>query len=178
MSSESSKYLPLVEQYLRETIVLDVGSGGMPVVAHAIQVELSKESMRTYRGGEQPSPLIQIHGDDASFHLPFKSGTIRTCFSSHLIEDGTVEQQAAWMREWCRVTMSGGHIVVLHPDNDRWNHAVANGQPPNCAHKNQLSAGQLSRMVADWRLPMDSIEDRLTNLSPKDYGLVTIFKKR
>lgn len=178
MSSESSKYYSLVEQYLRETIVLDIGSGNSPVVPHAIQVELSKESMTTYRGGEPPSPLIQIHSDTAAMNLPFKTGTIHCSFSAHLIEDGTIEQQRIWMTEWTRVVSPGGFVVILHPDNDRWNHAVAHlGQPVNCAHKNQLAAGQLSRMAKDWKLPLECIEDRLTNLFPNDYGLISCFRR-
>lgn len=151
--------------------VLDLGSGGSPVVPWAIQVELPHEEFNNYTAGSKPEVEPQWRG--SAFDLPFKDGTVDTVFSSHLLED--FNDWTPILSEWTRVLKVGGHIVILIPDKTRWNEALKRGQPPNCAHMHEGNVGELSTYAQ--KLGITVIVDGLTNLSPDDYSILFVAKK-
>lgn len=156
--SEAAKYRPLYEQYLGGNIV-DVGSGGWPCHPRAIQIELESSSFNHYTGGRPPAFPLQWQQNDAYRNLPFKDGTVDVLFSSHLLED--FEDWWPILREWSRVLKSGGHLIVIVPDKERWRNALRLGQPPNCQHRHESRPGELSEYAAG--LGVSVIRDSLTN---------------
>lgn len=172
--SEAHKYLELTQHYLTG-LTLDLGSGGWPVVPHAIQVELPKDQFDAYTGGRIPAYPIQIHGD--IFNLPFKNDAVDSIHSSHLIEDFPRDQWLVLFREWGRVLKPGGHMVVLVPEHERWQYCVqVLGQTPNCSHfGREPSVGDMTHYAT--QVGFEVITERLTDLFPNDYTIMGIFKK-
>jgi SAM-dependent methyltransferase len=152
---------------------IDIGTGGDPIVPHAIQVELSLPTYLYYNSNQPPRSPIQWHGDDAALNLPFKDSVLDWVASSHLIEDYL--DWTPCLREWTRVLRPGGRLIINLPDKVRWQAALDRGQPPNCAHKHESHPGELSSYAPmfNWRV----IEDRLTNVTPEDYNILFVAEK-
>ena len=169
--SESAKYVHLVEHLMPpEFNVLDLGSGGWPIVPHAIQVELHSAEFRRYTSG-QSRPPIQWKGN--ALDLPFRDRMVDVLFSSHLIED--IYDQREALVEWQRVVKYGGLMIIMHPDRDIWNYCIQHrGQPPNCAHKAERKAGELGEIGR--QIGLEVIKDELTNLFEFDYNILTILR--
>lgn len=170
MSSETSKYRKFTTKYCVGNGI-DVGSGGDPVVPHAIQVELPKDEYAKYRSGDVHGSPIQWHGN--AVELPFKDKTLDWVYSSHLLEDFL--DWKPLLREWTRVLKRGGHLIILIPDKALWDAAISRGQLPNCAHKHEGYVGELSTHAKHfgWKV----IEDRLTKLTPEDYTILFIAQR-
>jgi SAM-dependent methyltransferase len=170
--SEASKYVHLVADLMPESKnVIDIGSGGWPVVPHAIQIELTMPEFTQYTAGTAHLP-IQWKGN--GMDLPFKDQVADVVFSSHLIED-IVDQQGA-LAEWSRVLKPGGLIILMHPDREMWNYCINHlGQPPNCAHKAERRVGEFTAIAKSLNLTV--VRDEMTNLWEHDYNIITIFKK-
>ena len=164
--SETSRHRHLAAPYCVGNGV-DIGSGGDPVVPHAIQVDLLQPYTKV---GDE---TIQWHGD--ALDLPFKDGTCDWAFSSHLLEDF-----ADWnppLREWTRVLKPGGHLVILLPDRERWAAALMRGQPPNLAHQHEGSPGELSTYCDV--LGLEPIVDGLIHPDdPNEYSLMFVGRKK
>lgn len=169
--SEVSKYRELVARYCAGN-VLDIGSQGDPVVPWAIQVELPEAEFQQYSGGMSLDQAGVWRGD--GLQLPFKDDTLDAVFSSHLIED--FEDWRIPLREWSRVLKTGGHLVILTPDDDLFNAAVVGGQPPNCAHRHCGKIGEISGLLMGIH-PFQVLNDRLTNLFPGDYTILFAGRK-
>lgn len=154
--------------------IIEVGSGGWPVVPHALQVELSLKAFETYTSHQHRPPVqFRVTG----IELPFKDEVADVLYSSHLIEDYIEDVQKVALQEWARVVKHNGHLIILHPDRDIWAHCVKHlGQPPNCAHRHEMRAGELGAIGKS--IGLDVIRDDNTNLFEFDYGLLTIFKVR
>lgn len=165
--SETSKFRDQVLQYCVGN-GLDLGSAGDPVVPTAIQVELPDNYCPLLANTYPP----QLRGD-ACWLYWFNDGVMDFVFSSHLIEDLTPDQQKAALKEWGRVLKSEGYLVILAPERDRWQKALAAGQPPNLAHQHELSVGELRTMLEpnEWEI----VEDRLIG---DTYSLLFVAKKK
>lgn len=172
--SEAHKYLELTRPYL-SGLVLDCGSGGWPVVPHAIQVELPSDQFNSYTNGRKPAFPIQIHGD--IWNLPFKDNTVDTLHSSHLIEDFSRESWVGLFKEWARVLKPGGHLVILVPEHERWQYCVqVLGQCPNCSHHGkEPSVGDIGK--AGQQAGLRVVKEHLTELFPNDYSILGILQK-
>ena len=175
-TSETAKARHLVLPYIIGNVI-DIGAGGHPVVERAIQVELPlgnhEGGYQWYHSGEEPKGMGRWHS--GALDLPFKDESVDTVFSSHLLEDF-----ADWgppLLEWSRVLKIGGHLVILMPEETRWNAAVAAGQPPNCQHRHLWHGphdlAQATRLIANFKV----IEERLTDLYPGDYGVIFVAQK-
>jgi SAM-dependent methyltransferase len=170
--SETAKYRHLTARYCHGNGV-DIGSGGDPVVPWAISFDLPREEFATYNAGNIPEHCIHFHGD--ATQLPFRRNTLDFVYSSHLLEDF-----ADWtpvLTEWVRVLKPGGRLVILIPDKARWNVAVSNGQPPNCAHQHEGFVGELTQH-AEKLGTLNVVEDRLTDLFPADYSILFVAIKK
>lgn len=115
--------------FLPKRNLLDIGYGGDPVTPWAVCCDMAGGSYTNV--GSAPQQL----GFDCR-DLPFKNETLDGIFSSHVIEDFTYAEQAQILREWIRVLARGGVIVLLQPDQKRFEaHCRATGQGLNLAHK-------------------------------------------
>lgn len=168
---EIEKYRHLVLPWIKGN-VLDLGSGGCPVVPHAIQVELPEPEFAKYNSGNKPQVEPQWRG--SAFDLPFKYESVDTVFSSHLLED--FQEWEPILSEWIRVLKPGGHLVILIPDKELWNAALRRGQPPNCAHRREGYVGELTNACRG--LGVVTVIDALTNQSPSDYSILYVGKKQ
>ena len=172
MSSETSKYRNLTLPYIVGPNVIDIGSQGDPIVPHAIQIELPESDYARYTSGKRlDGPAWRGYGQ----YLPFMNGTVSTVYSSHLLEDF-----ANWtpiVREWWRVVKRGGVLIILTPDNDLWNAAVAGGQTPNCAHQHCGKPGELTEVLRRIDSSAIVVEDRLTQCFPGDYTILFVARK-
>lgn len=125
--SETEKYrhwfLPYTAGY-----GIDIGYGGDPLVPHAICFDMPQPYTSV---GSAPQHL----GGDAR-KLPFKDGVLDWVYASHLIEDFTYVDQIPLVKEWLRVLKPGGRLLILAPDQKRFEaHCAATGQGLNLAHK-------------------------------------------
>lgn len=166
--SETSRFRDKVVQYCQGNGI-DCGSGGDPVVPTAIQIDLP---VINYGQGPMVDKYpVQLKGDATRLYW-FKDGTLDYVFSSHLLEDF-----ADWvpvLSEWIRVIRSGGYLVILMPEKNRWEAALRRGQPPNLAHKHEAQMGELPRVCAS--LGVDTIMEELA--PDPDYNLTFVGRKR
>lgn len=164
-ASETSRHRNLTERYCQGNGI-DLGSGGDPVVPHAINVDLPDPYTRV-----GPVP---IHWRGSAIELPFKDGTLDFVYSSHLLEDFGNWWPA--LREWSRVLKPGGHLVILVPDAGRWRAALDRGQPPNLAHQHEASVGELSTYMPP--LGLEVVEDRFTHPDdPREYSILFVARR-
>jgi SAM-dependent methyltransferase len=169
--SETSKYRAFTTGFCKGNGI-DIGSQNDPVVPWAISFDLPQKEYTTYSSGQAPENSIQWRGDAIS--LPFKDAVCDFVYSSHLIED--FYTWYPYLQEWARVLKPGGYLVILVPDKQRWNAAIAKGQNPNCAHRHESRVGELSEHIKSLG-GFEILEDRLTNLSPEDYTILFVARK-
>jgi SAM-dependent methyltransferase len=172
MSTEHSKWRPIVAPYLIGNGI-ELATGGDPIVPTSIQFELSQASYAYYNSNQPIRGPVQWRDDKAIFALPFKDGVLDYVASSHLLED--FYDWVPLLTEWVRVLKPGGRLIVCLPDKVRWNRAIANGQPPNCAHQHESFVGELSAYAAFFRLRV--IEDKFTESPPGDYNILFVGEK-
>jgi SAM-dependent methyltransferase len=168
--SETSKYRHLTMKYC-DGCGVDVASQGDPVVPWAMNFDLPQAEFDHYNSNHPPRGPIQLrgHGDK----LPFEDNSLDFVYSSHLLED--YPDWTPILKEWVRVIKPGGMLVILIPDRELWLAALANGQPPNDAHRHEGKVGELSTYAHD--LGLRVIEDRLTNCFLGDYSILFVATK-
>lgn len=172
MSTEHDKWRPIVAPWLTGNGI-ELATGGDPIVPTSIQFELPAAEYAHYNSGQPLRGPVQWRSTDAIFKLPFKDGMLDYVASSHLLEDFL-----DWMpllTEWVRVLRKGGRLVICLPDKERWNRAVAAGQPPNCAHRHEAHVGELSSYAG--RLGLKALVDRLTDVPKGDYNILYVAQK-
>ena len=171
--SETAKYRHLTTKYCVGNGI-DIGSGGDPVVPHAISIDLPDKEYNYYNSNQPPRGIIHYQG--YAEKLPFKDNTLDFVYSSHLLEDFLDWDDI--LAEWLRVLKPGGHLIILVPDKKLWNVAIQKGQPPNCSHKHESYAGELTKIVTNnWfnlAATVRVIEDRLTDCWEGDYSILFV----
>lgn len=110
---------------------LDIGFGGVPMVAHAIC--LDREEGHPHRAVFPDIWPTHLVGDATNLHW-FKDGVLDWVASSHTLED--FEDTAGVLAEWCRVLKPGGNLVLFLPDQKTYvQHCASVNSLPNQAHK-------------------------------------------
>ncbi|MHB8055415.1 MAG: class I SAM-dependent methyltransferase [Candidatus Aminicenantales bacterium] len=106
---------------------LDIGFGGDPIKPSAITIDM--DLVRYYCG---PHPC-NIRADART--LPwFATRSLDYVYSSHCLEDFLETRDV--LREWFRVVKLYGHLVLLLPDQRKYErHCRAEGVPGNPAHR-------------------------------------------
>ena len=171
-TSETAKYRGLTTPYCIGCGI-DIGSGGNPVVPHAMSMDLPPKEFAHYRSNLPPEHAVHLPGDATNLHW-FKDGVLDFVYSSHLLEDFLEWTPILW--EWARVLKRGGHMIILVPDKKLWNEAIARGQPPNCAHRHESYLGELTEHFNTMG-GFTVLSERMTNLYPGDYTILFIEKK-
>lgn len=169
---ENAKWGHLVARYLVGNGI-ELATGGAPVVQTSIQFELPAAEYAKYNSNQPLRGPVQWRSMEAIRNLPFKDGVLDYVFSSHLIEDFLPADQLKLLTEWARVLKRpGGRLVICAPDKKRWEAAVAAGQCPNCAHRHEFYAGELSQYAA--QLGLTVVCDKLTDTPPGDYNVLFV----
>lgn len=154
---------------------IDIGSGGDPVVPTAVQIELPKERFDAYGHAHEVTVEPQFRSITWFKNLPFKDGVLDYLYSSHLLED--YEEREEILNEWARVLKPGGYLVVLVPDKEMFNKAVANGQNANSNHKREWTIGE-GAAWAKSRSDVELVEERITDFRGlEEYNTLVVFKK-
>lgn len=166
-TSETAKYRHITTPYCQGCGV-DIASQGDCVVPWAISFDLPEEDFRRYSNGRPPKGAIHLRG--YANKLPFDTGSLDFVYSSHLLEDFL--DWTPLLTEWTRVLKPGGRLIVVIPDAKLWAEALANGQPPNCAHRHEGRVGELSTYAQ--RLGLKVETDRLTDVAPGDYSILFV----
>ncbi len=174
-SSETAKYRHLTAQYCQQNgqpvCGVDIASQGDPVVPWAVQLDLPVEEFNIYCSNEPAKGPIHLRGHAEK--LPFENESLDFVYSSHLLED--YEDWIPVLSEWVRVLRPNGYLIILIPDKTLWAKALEKGQTPNCAHKHEGEAGELTGYAEKFGLEV--IEDRLTEQFPGDYTIMGVFRK-
>ncbi len=139
----------------------------------AISFDLPHAEFMKYSGGNAAKGPIHLRGYATS--LPFETASLDFVYSSHLLED--FENWVEPLAEWCRCVKIGGHLIVLMPDKELWDRAVANGQLPNCSHKKEGRVGALSEIFKNLFGHFEVVEDRLTAIVPEDYTILFVARR-
>lgn len=174
--AESSKSRHLWKQYCAGN-GCEIASGGWPMMPNAIQIELDKPTYAHYNSGNQPEFPIQYHRKPSlGFSLPFQDQTLDWVGASHYAEDVPRRQWPNMMLEWKRVLRRGGHMVILVPEVQRWNHATrVLGQPDNSAHqKPEPSLGDMSKAATS--IGLEVVIEALSDCHPGDYTIYGVFR--
>lgn len=170
--SETEKYRHLVAEYCTG-VGVDIASQGVQVVPWAISYDLPHAEFNKYANGNPPKGPIHLRG--FANKLPFEDKSLDFLYSSHYIED-----ELDWIpiiKEWDRVIKIGGHMIILLPDKALWNKAIEAGQPPNCAHKHESFAGELTALFKQYFGHYNVIKDELSNCYKGDYNIVFVAKR-
>lgn len=171
--SETAKYRHLTSHYCNNGCGIDIASQGDPVVPWAWQLDLPTAEFKHYNSGNEPRSKYQLHG--YGHQLPVADGSLDFVYSSHLIEDYPVERWPEIFREWARPLKPGGTLIILTPDSDLWEAALAAGQPPNDAHRHCPKLGEMSEHAKTTGLEV--IEERMTNVHEGDYTIMLVARK-
>lgn len=171
-SSETAKYRHVTAHFCQGAGV-DIASQGVPVVPWAISFDLPENDFLQYSAGNPPKGPIHLRG--YADKLPFDSASLDFVYSSHLLEDYVDPIPA--LREWCRMVRPGGHLVILVPDKELWNAAIARGQNPNCSHRHEYRVGELSEIFREKFGHFEILRDELTALTPEDYTIIFVARR-
>ena len=124
--SETSKYRNELAQFCLG-YGIDLGYGGDPITPSAITVDLPTPYTQV---GQQP---LNLRGDARNLSW-FTDNSLDYVYSSHLLEDFDNTEEV--LQEWARVIKKGGRLVLLLPDQKRYEAYCAEaGSEPNPAHK-------------------------------------------
>lgn len=166
--SETAKHRDLLAPFC-EGYGIDVGFGGDPITPAALRMDLPRPYART--GQALP---VQLGGDCRDLYW-FGNGVLDYLYSSHVLEDFDREQTVPILREWARVVRSGGHLVLLQPDQVCYvAHCERRGMTPNAHHS-----------IADFSLAyVKDVAERVGGLEcaaeyPEidDYSFAVVFRK-
>jgi len=106
---------------------LDIGYGGDPIKPSAITIDLD---IVRYACGDHPCNIVS----DAKSLPWFASRSLDFVYSSHCLEDFSETRDV--LREWFRVVKVQGHVVLLLPDQRKYERLCREkGLPENPAHK-------------------------------------------
>lgn len=178
--SETGKYRHLTRKYCLRAdgepgTVLDLASGGDPVVPWAWQLELPHDQYAFYNSNQPVRGPIQIRAN-ALTHQAAEPGSLDAIYASHLLEDVLQDEWTRVLALWSSMLKPGGYLIILTPERNLWAAAIARGQSPNCSHAGpEPLVGDVGRHGA--AVGLEVIEDRLTALDPQDYTILTVFRK-
>lgn len=167
--SETALARPLVQQFLSERPILDIGFGGAACHPDALTMDMPVGYCPSLEGHKQ-----FFKGDcrDLSFLC---DGVIGTLFSSHLLEDFYFGDMEKIIAEFRRVLKVGGTLITVCPDQQVYAaHCARTGQPYNENHREpQMSLSTFTEVVnrtGEWET---LLEIPLVNT----YSFILVLKK-
>jgi len=168
------KYYPSETSFFREETLpycrgngLDIGYGGDPIKPTAITIDFALEGQFC---GDHPCHIV---GDARK--LPwFAAHSFDYVYSSHCLEDFAETRQV--LREWMRVVKRGGFLVLLLPDQRKYEqYCRENNLESNPGHQiENFGPEYLGRVLKKvWGAKIVRIKE---NLGP--YNFLFVIKKR
>lgn len=148
MSSEIGKYRHLISEYLPydKGVVIDVGTQGVTAVPFAVSFDLPLAESRAYSSDNPDRGPVQLRGHFQN--LFFEPKSVFAFVLSHIIEDWPQQEWKALIDQVAYRTVSGGCIIILVPDHERWWAQVRAGRCHNHAHSQpQPSLGDLKKLA-------------------------------
>lgn len=125
--SETSKYREELKNFC-EGYGIDIGFGGDPIKSSAVTIDNPQGCMA--HCGDHP---MNLAGDARKLGW-FRDGVLDYVYSSHCLED--FENTKEILIEWLRVLKTGGKLVLLLPNQKRYEETCEKaGVEPNAAHK-------------------------------------------
>ena len=129
MLSETSKCRERLSKYCVGNGV-DIGFGGDPIVPNAITVDLEKPY--TNVGDHQQNLICDI----MDLNKIFKSLSLDYIYSSHLLEDFSVDEMHTIFWRLVDLLKFKGRLVLYLPDQQKYvAHCEEKGTAPNANHK-------------------------------------------
>ncbi len=137
VESETSKFrneiLMIISDVIKEDLELlngiELGSGGDPLVDSSVCVDLKIPYTKC---GEKP---IHLKGDARNL-VWFNDNSLDYIYSSHLFEDFDDGENKIVLYEWYRVLKERGYLILLLPDQKRYEQYCEKiGKKPNEHHK-------------------------------------------
>jgi predicted SAM-dependent methyltransferase len=125
--SETDLVRHLTLPWILGPVVADIGFGGDKIIPHAIGIDLPQ--------GYADTGLDTVDvACDVSKGIPVLDNTYNTVYSSHLIED-FIDTKSI-LKEFIRILRPGGRLVLVFPDQQRYEAVcTATGQVSNAHHK-------------------------------------------
>jgi ubiquinone/menaquinone biosynthesis C-methylase UbiE len=125
--SETSKVRPLVTKYC-VGYGCDVGFGGDKIVKENC-VGVDYATPYAYTGKDK----VDVPCDILNEEIAVDDNTFDYVYSSHLIED--FEDTKMVLRKFIRVLKDGGHLILVFPDQPKYEvYCQKSGQPVNLHH--------------------------------------------
>lgn len=167
--SETAAARHLVEPFLTERPILDIGFGGTAVHPDALTMDMPVGYCPSLEGHKQ---LFKGDARNLSFLCDESIGTV---YSSHLCEDMERHELVAMLKEWKRALRTGGTLITVCPDQQVYLRACRlNGSLPNQAHRQHefsLSVfNEILKETGSWETIM---EIPLVN----HYSFISVVKK-
>ncbi len=175
MGSEIEKYRHLISEYLPydRGVIVDVGTQGVTAVPFAVSFDLPEIEARKYANGNPDKGPVQMRGHLGN--LPFEHKSIFGFVLSHIIEDWPQSEWKALIDHVASRVISGGVIVVLIPDHERWWAQVTQGRCHNHAHAQpQPNLGDLTKIAATCGLRCEI--ERYTDVFPGDSTILGVLR--
>lgn len=112
---------------------------------------------------------------DSADSLPMVAGGVcDMVFSSHLLEHVEYDRVPDVLREWFRVTKTGGHVVIYVPDEDEYPKVGAFGANPD--HKWNVNYEKVVAALDSVECSWDMVDFQKRN-SGDEYSLLFVVKK-
>jgi SAM-dependent methyltransferase len=166
--SETSKVRHLVLPYCQGN-GCDIGFGGDKVLKHAC-VGIDLPSPYAATGQDQIDIPCRVGHEP----IPVPDGTYDYVYSSHLIED--FEDTTAILAEFSRLVRPGGNLVLVFPDQRRFeSHCRATGQPLNPYHVH-ANMGRDFMLKAVRKLSAYRLRPLFSSDCEIDYNVVLVFR--
>jgi len=153
---------------------LDIGYGGDSIVPTAITLDLPIPYTRV---GNHPQNLT---GDCRDLYW-FKNSCLDYIFSSHLLEDFSIDKIRQILQEWVRVLKPGGYLVLYLPDEQAYRkHCEEHNRPRNANHKvENFGLPLLKQIIELGNSIMEGSWVKIIHENPKceDYSFEIVLQK-
>lgn len=169
--SETSKVRHLVLKYC-EGHGCDIGFGGDKIKKeNCVGIDLN--TPYAYTGTDR----VDIACDLNRGHIPVEDSTFDYVYSSHLIED--FADTAAVLREFIRILKPGGNLILVFPDQYKYEaYCKKHNQPINKSHVHEDMGSNYMKQTFSYLFVEYKIDSELLFISECeiDYNVILVIK--
>lgn len=168
-------YISETAQYRHETLPycqgngIDLGSGGDPIKTDGcISFDIGGGLQANVEGSG-----INFYGNAMHLSQYFNKNIFRYIYSSHLLEDFSLENWGYALREWIDCLDRDGNLVLLVPSHKLYRASA--GENWNRSHQHEPEVGELTTFFGKHFPSMQVIHDRLAK--PEKYTILFVARK-